>query len=650
MKSPKLLFVLMAAGLLSSCGATPILPFSSAADSSEEVSSEEATSSQEEASSESEESSVEPAPTLNKMAVDHYNIAYCPYESEDPRTIPFEGYWSEYKSTSPLDFYYFDDQDELPYISLDTYAALLNKDLKEGYAVTAKEVGEAATIEFTKGEDKVLSIKFDRANKQVTRSPGSIEPALKATSPLKNSVVEYIQMQEGMLKGENLDFVYSWKNTDFHTFAHEGKNYFPFALLDLQLSKDTGRSFFFLGGKKAIYEVCDTKQYEEIALKTQSKEGTEIYRNVITYAREEFDEKFGEVIQSQSGSFSVPRLPEYLTRYERDSFYYVMDNFYGLGETLGYKSMAAFLNNTVYAERMLSNDGKVRAAAYSYACSILNDNHTLFQGTGVADEATGVGGTHYDQTLGGDRTTLQRILKAQRDAVLTKEGKEATEVRYSDDGKVAYFSFDEFAGVKYDETEGKPASINKDDTYLLFLKNLKAIQAKTGVEKVVIDDTINGGGYVAQLVKLLCLLSKDNSSTIYYRNGENNSVGFLRSKVDVDLDGKIDEADKTFGNDFKFYILTSPYSFSCGNAFPKYAEDLGLAKIIGNKSGGGECIVGGSQLPYGCTIGYSSNMHLGLYNQEADTFSGYEVGATPSLPISENFYDVNAIANAISKI
>ena len=136
MKSPKLLFVLMAAGLLSSCGATPILPSSSAADSSEEVSSQETVSSEEATSSQeavsSEESSAEPAPTLNKMAVDHYNIAYCPYESEDPRTIPFEGYWSEYKSTSPFDFYYFDDQDELPYISLDTYAALLNNDLKEG--------------------------------------------------------------------------------------------------------------------------------------------------------------------------------------------------------------------------------------------------------------------------------------------------------------------------------------------------------------------------------------------------------------------------------------------------------------------------------------------------------------------------------------
>ena len=643
MKSPKLLFVLMAAGLLSSCGATPILP-SSSIDSSEE------TSSQKEVSSESEESSTEPAPTLNKMAVDHYNLVYCPYEPEDPRSISFDGEWTEYKSTSPLDFYYFDDQDELPYISVDTYAALLGKDLKDGYAVTAKEVGEAATIEFTKGEEKLLSIKFDRANEQVTRSPGSIEPAMKATGILKNSVVEYIQMQEGMLKGANLDFVYSWKNTDFHTFSHEGKNYFPFALLDLQLSKDTGRSFFFLGGRKEIYEVCDTKQYEDISLKTKTKEGADVYRNVNTFAREEFEEKFGEVIQSQSGSFTVPRLPEYLTRYERDSFYYVMDNSYGLGETLGYKSMAAFLNNTVYAERMLSNNGQVRAAAYSYACSILNDNHTLFQGSGVADEATGIGGLSYGQTLGGDRTALQRILKAQRDAVLTKEGKEATDVRYSDDGKVAYFSFDEFAGAKYDETEGKPASINKDDTYLLFLNNLKAIQAKTGVEKVVIDDTINGGGYVAQLVKLLCLLSKDNSSTIYYRNGENNSVGYMTSKVDVDLNGKIDEADKTFGSDFKFYILTSPYSFSCGNAFPKYAEDLGLAKIIGNKSGGGECIVGGSQLPYGCALGYSSNMHLGFYNQEADTFSGYEAGAYPALQISENFYDVNAIANAISKI
>ena len=201
--------------------------------------------------------------------------------------------------------------------------------------------------------------------------------------------------------------------------------------------------------------------------------------------------------------------------------------------------------------------------------------------------------------------------------------------------------------MNYDPSEGAPSEIENQDTYRYFLKNLKEIKAKGGVEKVVIDDTLNGGGYVGQLCKLLCLLSKNNSSTIYFRSGENNAIGKMESKVDVDLDGKIDEKDVTFGNDFKFYILTSSYSFSCGNAFPAYAKDLGLALTVGSKSGGGECIVGGSQLPYNSFLTYSSNFHLGYYDTENKYFSGYEVGAAPDISYSGNFYDVNEVAKVL---
>ena len=308
--------------------------------------------------------------------------------------------------------------------------------------------------------------------------------------------------------------------------------------------------------------------------------------------------------------------------------------------------MAKFLDNTTYADDMLSPEGKVRARAYSYAVSILNDGHTGFTGSSTTNEGTALG-ISYVQTLALDRVSLQRILKDRRDAQLKKEGKDVKDVRYSSDGKVAYFSFDEFAAVNYDSGEGRPSGIETEDTYLYFLNQLKTIKAKGGVEKIVIDDTINGGGYVGQLCKLLCLMSKDNSSTVYYRCRENNAIGRMVSKVDVDLNGKIDEEDVTFGNNFKFYILTSSYSFSCGNAFPSYAKDFKLAMTVGSKSGGGECVVGGSQLPYNSYVNYSSNFHLGYYNATEKTFSGYEEGAAPDISFAGNFYDVDEVANAI---
>lgn len=636
MRKYNILLTMLVAGLLTGC-TSPKTPSEKSSETKSETPSQ----------SESVPSASEPEEKLDvhEIKVDHYNISYCPYLNEDPRELTFEGKWSEYKSSKQFDFVYLNNEDELPYLTVETYASLLSGDVKEGTTLETKEEGQASTFIAKKGDKTLLSINFDCLNKKVTKKPGAVESEMKPIHSLKNSVNDYIQSQEEIFIGADLDFVYTWENTGFKTFTYKGHNYFPLSLLDLQISRETGRSFWYLGGLKSIYEVADTKQYLNVSLTITNKEGTEVYRTVEGFANDLYKEKFGK--DDTDGGQQVRRvfLPLYLASYSRDAFYYAMDNFYGLGQTIGYKSMAAFLNNTKYAEEMLSPDGRIRARAYSYAVSILNDGHTGFTGSSVVDEGTAMGFS-YVQTLLNDRSSLQRILKQRRDDQLEKEGKDVHDVRYSTDGKVAYFSFDEFGAVNYDPSEGKPSDINTNDTYLFFLNCLNTIKSKGGVEKVVIDDTMNGGGYVGQLCKLLCLLSKDNSSIVYFRCGENGAIGRMVSKADVNLDGKIDANDVTFGNDFKFYILTSSFSFSCGNAFPCYARDNNLATIIGSKTGGGECVVGGSQLPYNSYLTYSSNFHLGYYNANEKTFNGYEEGALGTA-FSGNYYDVDEVAKAL---
>ena len=583
---------------------------------------------------------------IHEVKVDHYNISYCPYLQEDPRESTFMANWSDYKTATQFDFVYLNDEDELPYLSLETYVSMLFNDFKEGTVSEVKEEGQASIFTVKKDNKILLSVKFDRSNKKITRSPGGIESVIKPLNNLRNSVNDYIEAKEEFFIGQDLDFVYSWANTNFKTFSYKGQNYFPLSLLDLQISKDTTRSFWYLGGLKNIYEVGDTKQYLDVALETKDANGNSIMRTVDTIATECYSDKYGKYDEDGKQQIKKVYLPLYLASYSKDAFYFVMDNYYGLGETIGYKSMAAFLDNTKYASDMTSSIGQVRAKAYSYAVSILNDGHTGFTGGSSTDEGTAFG-ISYIQTITNDRAMLQRILKERRDAQLKLDSAETKSVRYSGDGKVAYFSFDEFTAKNYDPQEGKPSDLADEDTYLYFLNQLKTIDQKGGVEKVVIDDTINGGGYLGQLAKLLCLLSKNNSSTIYFRSGENNAIGRMVSKADVNLDGKIDENDVTYGNKYKFYILTSSYSFSCGNAFPAYARDNGLATIVGTKSGGGECVVGSSQLPYNSSITYSSNYHLGYYSTEENKFFGYEEGAYPSISFSGNFYNVEEVAKIL---
>ncbi len=61
-----------------------------------------------------------------------------------------------------------------------------------------------------------------------------------------------------------------------------------------------------------------------------------------------------------------------------------------------------------------------------------------------------------------------------------------------------------------------------------------------------------------------------------------------RYLADTNLDGVIDEKDLEKQYDFRFAILTTRCSFSCGNILPVYAQEKGIM-IIGEKSGGGTC-------------------------------------------------------------
>ena len=148
------------------------------------------------------------------------------------------------------------------------------------------------------------------------------------------------------------------------------------------------------------------------------------------------------------------------------------------------------------------------------------------------------------------------------------------------------------------------------------------------------------------------ILSKDNRSVMYLRDSTDNSIQSITTRVDSNKDGVYDEKD-CYGNDFEFFVVTSSYSFSCGNAFPFYADQNGYAKIIGSRSGGGECCVFNFTLPTGQSIGYSSPYHIGQYFPQAtssNNFMGDESGVYPWLEPNVNFniYNVNQLAEFVT--
>ena len=130
------------------------------------------------------------------------------------------------------------------------------------------------------------------------------------------------------------------------------------------------------------------------------------------------------------------------------------------------------------------------------------------------------------------------LLSGLRDREIDKYNQEkgtevsANQVRYSSDGKYAYFSFDQFNTYTYYEQGDIPENELFNDAYHQFVKNLNEIKSKGTVKRVFIDDTCNGGGYVALMGKLLALLSKDNKSLMYLRDQTDNSIQRFTTRVE----------------------------------------------------------------------------------------------------------------------
>ena len=122
--------------------------------------------------------------------------------------------------------------------------------------------------------------------------------------------------------------------------------------------------------------------------------------------------------------------------------------------------------------------------------------------------------------------------------------------------------------------------------------------------------------------------------------------------VDTNLDGICDDQDG-FGGQYDFYILCSGSSYSCGNALPYFAQKNGLAKIIGTKPGGGDCVVGSFIDAYGHCAAYSGMLKLGIDDGNGfvsnEKTTDADLNMVPSIwdVVYAPWYDPEGIADAV---
>ena len=631
-KTISLLFIV--AGLAACSSGTPT--------SSSYASSSELLSSSEPSSSSSQEDRIKP---IEFTVVDLTQVHYMGNDEEtfeDPHPIEY------YYKTDKLQMYYLDEINDVYFVDMENYVKAFKDDIKEGYISTVEDNGVLSSWTVKKGDELVFRLAMD-AEKQTMSIDGELDSVfLKSIPTGKTGEEDLAEITIDYLKGyENTTRVYDFAPYEFDYFKVDGKYNYPFALLNLGLCQVAERYFIYNSYEKQIFKYGNEDQFANTTFALENGQTIDAKLYILAGYQKQFNNGIDDVIE---------KMPKALAVFNKKLTYFIFDKFYGLAKQKEVKSMSAYFDNYEREKYYDSEENGKRFPAFAHAITLLNDLHTSYQPSSYFTYNT-PDPFDYQQTLSKTRFDLRAYLNTERDDALrayneehgTKLGNKA--MKYSSDGVYGYFSFDTFDTYHYFDEGEVPAQELLGDTFYVFIRNLTEAKEK-GVKRIVIDDSTNLGGYVTIMAKILALLSKDNKSVTYLKSDDNNAIMRTTIRLDINKDGKYDQED-CFGDDFEFFILTSNFSFSCGNAFPFYAKHDGLAKIVGATSGGGECCVFEYCFPSGESLKYSSPYHVGYYDEKTDTYVGNEDGALVNFDVAnDNFnqiYDVDAMAQYLNK-
>ncbi|MBQ3965620.1 MAG: hypothetical protein II684_02160 [Treponema sp.] len=168
------------------------------------------------------------------------------------------------------------------------------------------------------------------------------------------------------------------------------------------------------------------------------------------------------------------------------------------------------------------------------------------------------------------------------------------------------------------------------------------------VSRVIFDLSINGGGDKLACQKVLTYITGKGDMYTYDVHTQTKNHEYVQT-VDMNLDGKCDLEDIAIGEEirkkYKFAVLTSFNSFSCGNYFPVACADNGIP-IIGERSSGGSCVVGYACTAEGFLFRYSASYHLCHTD-----WTSVENGAPVTKELKyEQFYDQKALEAVMDEL
>lgn len=383
------------------------------------------------------------------------------------------------------------------------------------------------------------------------------------------------------------------------------------------------------------------------------------------------------MIHLDETNYNKGQIEKKLSAFNYNLMRFIFDNIYGLKGVKGYNSASEYFASIGVTDGLQSLDPSVYNDAFAKLIGAVDDGHTSYTGvspfTSVDKETSPSAlvvkylGERLKGLMGAranySKVRLDTWNKLNPDQPGTDDPNFHQGVKFSDDNQTAIITFDGFTHSRetIDNMKSVPQEVDKyavrskfvdssTDGFNYAFRLIDNLNKGTKVTKnVVIDLTINGGGAIATLPYLAAFFTDD---PIYRLQCSTNGV--MREyhyQADLNGDGTYGGAGDTYKGVYNFYIMTSKFSFSCGNCLPGMAKEAGV-KIIGEKSGGGACPVG----VYADALGTQFNLSNCLLMTHKDAQGRYYqndggIELDHAFPLEDgSWYNPNTINNFLKTL
>ena len=331
-----------------------------------------------------------------------------------------------------------------------------------------------------------------------------------------------------------------------------------------------------------------------------------------------------------------------------------LDYLYGLKEAHGIATFDRFFTETGLGFLLKTNKNNatyVDTALKNMINYYIDDGHTGYGGISYNSDYNG-NKELYDKFMSMPKGPCEKHLDTTRDELLKSYNKAypGGEKCYEEVGDTAFIKFDVFDFGNIEDYTSAPTEkeASEDTIRLIQYSRDKILRKNSPIKKVVLDLSINGGGYNSLAIYVIgFFLGEGNMAQMDVTTGAYSNASY---KVDTNRDGKFDSEDYLVGKGLDLYCFTSNFSFSCGNMVPCRFKDSGKVTLVGQTTGGGSCSVGYMSTASGSTFQLSSPWRYSFTKN--GSFYDVDRGADPDIYVKnlEKLYDRKYMVTFLDKV